>query len=101
MLSRLYVMLRPAAAHQTITGISDNYYVIMAMVNVFLIIIGMLMDDFSGTLLSAPLLLPLMSTSASAPTTSPPSWGRTSAWGTSRLPVRRSFIWADGWPIAL
>ena len=30
------------------------------MVNVFLLILGMLMDDFSGTLLAAPLLFPLM-----------------------------------------
>ena len=30
------------------------------MVNIFLIIIGMLMDDLSGTMLAAPLLMPLM-----------------------------------------
>ena len=30
------------------------------MVNLFLLILGMLMDDFSGTLLAAPLLFPLM-----------------------------------------
>ncbi len=61
MLSRIYIMLNvPQRLIRTMTGISDNYYVILAMVNVFLIIIGMLMDDFSGTLLSAPLLLPLM-----------------------------------------
>lgn len=61
MLSRIYIMLNvPQRLIKTMTGISDDYYVILAMVNVFLIIIGMLMDDFSGTLLSAPLLLPLM-----------------------------------------
>jgi len=61
MLGRIYTMLNvPQRLIKTMTGISDNYYVILAMVNVFLIIIGMLMDDFSGTLLSAPLLLPLM-----------------------------------------
>lgn len=61
MLSRIYIMLNvPQRLIRTMTGISDNYYVILAMVNVFLIIVGMLMDDFSGTLLSTPLLLPLM-----------------------------------------
>jgi TRAP-type C4-dicarboxylate transport system permease large subunit len=61
MLSRIYTMLNvPQRLIKTMMGISDNYYVILVMVNVFLIIIGMLMDDFSGTLLSAPLLLPLM-----------------------------------------
>ena len=33
---------------------------ILAMVNVFLLIIGMLMDDVSGTLLVAPILFPVM-----------------------------------------
>lgn len=61
MLGRIYTMLNvPQRLIKTMTGVSENYYVILAMVNVFLIIIGMLMDDFSGTLLSAPLLLPLM-----------------------------------------
>jgi tripartite ATP-independent transporter DctM subunit len=61
MLSRIYTMLNvPQRLIKTMTGISDNYYVILIMVNVFLVIIGMLMDDFSGTLLAAPLLLPLM-----------------------------------------
>ncbi|MBI5166525.1 MAG: TRAP transporter large permease [candidate division NC10 bacterium] len=61
MLSRIYTMENvPQRLIQFMTGISENKYVILAMVNVFLIIIGMLMDDFSGTLLSAPLLLPLI-----------------------------------------
>jgi len=61
MLSRVYTMLNvPQRLIKTMTDISDNYYVIMVMVNVFLVLIGMLMDDFSGTLLSAPLLMPLM-----------------------------------------
>jgi len=41
-------------------GVSDNKFVILFMVNIFLIIIGMLMDDLSGTMLVAPLLMPLM-----------------------------------------
>jgi tripartite ATP-independent transporter DctM subunit len=61
MLGRIYTMQNvPQRLIQIMTGISDNKYVILAMVNVFLLIIGMLMDDFSGTLLAAPLLFPLM-----------------------------------------
>jgi TRAP-type C4-dicarboxylate transport system permease large subunit len=32
----------------------------MLLVNVFLILLGMIVDDFTGTLLAAPLLFPLM-----------------------------------------
>ena len=60
-LSRLYVMENvPQRLVATLTGITDNKYILLLMVNLFLIIIGMLMDDFSGTLLAAPLLFPLM-----------------------------------------
>ena len=60
-LSRLYVMENvPHRLVATLTGITDNKYIILLMVNLFLIILGMLMDDFSGTLLAAPLLFPLM-----------------------------------------
>jgi len=60
-LSRIYTMENvPQRLMVLLTGISENKYVILLMVNVFLVIIGMLMDDFSGTLLSAPLLFPLM-----------------------------------------
>lgn len=61
MLSRIYTMENvPQRLISFMTGISENKYVILAMVNVFLLIIGMLMDDFSGTLLAAPLLFPLI-----------------------------------------
>ncbi|MFQ6122668.1 MAG: TRAP transporter large permease [Dehalococcoidales bacterium] len=61
MLGRIYTMENvPQRLIATMVGISENKYVILLMVNVFLIIVGMLMDDFSGTLLAAPLLFPLM-----------------------------------------
>ena len=41
------------------TSISDNKYVVIAMLNVIMIIVGMLMDDSSGIVLCAPLLLPV------------------------------------------
>ena len=37
----------------------NNKYLILRMINVFMVIIGMLMDDVSGTLLVAPILLPI------------------------------------------
>jgi C4-dicarboxylate transporter, DctM subunit len=40
--------------------ISSNKYVILLMVNIFLLLIGMLMDDISGTILAASLLFPIM-----------------------------------------
>lgn len=41
------------------TSISDNKYVVITMLNVIMIIVGMLMDDSSGIVLCAPLLLPV------------------------------------------
>ncbi len=60
-LSQLYVMESvPQRLIASLTGFTDNKIVILLMVNLFLLILGMLMDDFSGTLLAAPLLFPLM-----------------------------------------
>lgn len=41
-------------------SISDNKYVILFMLNVFLIVIGMLMDDTCAIMLCTPLLLPVI-----------------------------------------
>jgi C4-dicarboxylate transporter, DctM subunit len=61
MLARVYTMLNvPQQIVHTLVGVSDNPMVILLMVNVFLLILGMLIDDFSGTLLAAPLLMPVM-----------------------------------------
>lgn len=43
-----------------LTGISDNKYVILLMINIFMVIMGMLMDDCSNTILLTPILLPIM-----------------------------------------
>jgi TRAP-type C4-dicarboxylate transport system permease large subunit len=60
-LSRMYIMENvPQRLIAALTGFSQNKYTILLMVNVFLLLLGMLMDDFSGTLLAAPLLFPLM-----------------------------------------
>ena len=60
-LSRMFIMeMVPQRLISTLVGVTKNKYLILIMVNVFLLILGMLMDDFSGTLLAAPLLFPLM-----------------------------------------
>jgi tripartite ATP-independent transporter DctM subunit len=50
----------PAIAKELIYSVSDNPIIILLMVNLVMILIGMLMDDISGLLLSAPLLLPIV-----------------------------------------
>lgn len=40
--------------------ISDSPAVIMIMINLFMILLGMLMDDTSGVLLATPILLPIV-----------------------------------------
>ncbi len=60
-LAKVYTMQRiPQQLADFMMGISNNKIVLLLLVNGFLLVIGMLMDDFSGTMLSAPLLLPLM-----------------------------------------
>ena len=59
-LSHILVMQNvPTAVLSLFTSISDNKYVILLMVNLFLVFIGMIMDDTCGILLCTPLLLPL------------------------------------------
>ncbi len=50
----------PGLAKTLVFSISDNPIMILLMVNLVMIMIGMLMDDISGLLLSAPLLLPIV-----------------------------------------
>ncbi len=49
----------PGMAEDLIFSVSDNPIVILLMINVVMIIIGMIMDDFSGLILSATLLMPI------------------------------------------
>jgi TRAP-type C4-dicarboxylate transport system permease large subunit len=61
MLSKLYVMQNvPQNLVNSLLGLTDNIYLIMILVNLFLLLLGMLMDDFSGTILAAALLFPAM-----------------------------------------
>lgn len=61
MLSRVYIMEDlPTKIMNALTMISNNPMVLLLMINLFMIIIGMLMDDVSAVLLSTPVLLPLV-----------------------------------------
>ena len=61
MLSRLYVMEQlPRAIIDGLFSISDNPQILIIFVNIFLIIIGMLMDDTSAILLTTPIMLPVV-----------------------------------------
>jgi len=60
-LSRIMTMQNiPQDMIKFVRGLTENYYLTLLMVNVFLIFLGMIVDDFTGTLLAAPLLFPLM-----------------------------------------
>lgn len=50
----------PGILMDILLSITDNTIVLLLMINLFLIIIGMLMDDVSGVLLATPILLPLV-----------------------------------------
>ena len=60
-LSRLYMTENlPDMILGVLTQISTNKYVILLMLNLFMVIMGMLMDDCSNTILLTPILLPIM-----------------------------------------
>ena len=60
-LSRVMTMQNiPQSMIQMISDVTSNYYVTLVLINIFLILLGMLVDDFTGTLLAAPLLFPLI-----------------------------------------
>jgi len=59
-LSRLFIFEGlPEIILDNLRSVSANPVIIMLMLNVFMIITGMLMDDVSGVLLSTPILLPV------------------------------------------
>lgn len=59
-LSRLYIMEDvPGLIMGGLTSVTENKYLLLLMLNLFMILIGMLMDDVSAVLLCTPMLLPL------------------------------------------
>ncbi len=60
-LSRLFIMEDlPGEILNLLYSVTTNRYAILLMLNVFMIIMGMLMDDVSAVLLSTPMLLPIV-----------------------------------------
>ncbi len=60
-LSRLYISENlPNTILNFLTSISESKIVILIMINIFMIILGMLMDDCSATVLATPILLPIV-----------------------------------------
>jgi C4-dicarboxylate transporter DctM subunit len=59
-LSRILIQENiPSTILNLLLSISDDKNVILLIINIFLVIIGMIMDDVSGTLLCAPILVPI------------------------------------------
>lgn len=60
-LSRIYVMENiPNLITNMLFTITENPIILLLMINVFMIMIGMLMDDVSGVLLCTPILFPIV-----------------------------------------
>jgi len=61
MLSQIFVMEQiPQAMVETIFGITQNKVVLLVLINLLLFFIGMIVNDVTAIILTAPLLLPLM-----------------------------------------
>lgn len=61
MLSRLYILEDlPSKMLNVFSAVSDNRWVILFMINIFLVIMGMLMDDISSVTLGTPILMPII-----------------------------------------
>lgn len=60
MLSQTYVVLQvPQAIVQSVFDITNNNFLILLLINVLLLFVGMIVNDTTGIILVAPLLLPL------------------------------------------
>lgn len=61
MLSQTYVLLKvPQALVDIIFGITTNKVLLLVVINLFLFFVGMIVNDVTGMILIAPLLLPLV-----------------------------------------
>lgn len=61
MLSQTFVLLQvPQAIIKMLFGISENPVVLLIIINIFLFLVGMIVNDVTGMILVAPLLLPLV-----------------------------------------
>lgn len=61
MISRIMVSESvPQELTEAVTNLTENKILILILVNIFLIFVGMIMDDLSVTVVIAPLMMPLM-----------------------------------------
>ena len=61
MLSRVFTIYQvPKMVLDLFTSISSNKYVLLFIVDIFLFFVGMIVNDTTGVLICAPLLMPLM-----------------------------------------
>jgi len=61
MLSRLYLLEDlPSRLLALFRTVSENRWVILFMINIFLVIMGMLMDDISVVVLTTPIMMPII-----------------------------------------
>lgn len=59
-MSRIFTYERlPDAIAKAMLGLTDNKIMLLLLINAFMIVMGMIMDDLSAMLLAAPLLFPL------------------------------------------
>ena len=66
--SRLYITENlPDMILVLLTSISSNKYIILFMINIFMVFMGMLMDDTSNTILLTPILMPVMASLGISP----------------------------------
>lgn len=60
-LSRIYAMEQvPQMVSNTLLSLTDNKYLLLLLINIFLIFVGMIVDALSGILLVTPLLYPVI-----------------------------------------
>ena len=60
-LSQTFVMLRvPQMLVQVVFRLTENYWLILFLITIFLFFVGMIVNDITGIILIAPLLLPLV-----------------------------------------
>ncbi|MDT8862881.1 TRAP transporter large permease [Alkalihalobacillus sp. MEB130] len=61
LLSRIFIMEDvPGLLTNFLLSITENTFLLLLMINIFILIIGMLMDDVSAVLLCTPILLPVV-----------------------------------------
>lgn len=60
-------LMIPQKLVEVFLGFTDNKYVVLVMVNVFLLFVGMIVNDTTAIMLCAPLLLPLVTSYGISP----------------------------------